>query len=63
MVKDEIPVGIYPNPLSGRAIQPRLLIVNLESKYGLIGDAITITLFAYIDALGCKFAIITVDMS
>lgn len=38
-------------------------MVETESKYGLKGNDISITLSEYIDALGCRLAIIAVGMS
>lgn len=63
MVKGGMTSGIYLNHLCYCAIRLGLLIADFDAKYGLIGDAIAITLLAYVDAQIYKHVIIIVGMS
>lgn len=53
---------MYPNPPYGCTSLLKFLIVDHEAKYGLIGDAISIALSAYVDGLYCRSDIIVVGM-
>lgn len=52
----------YSNSPWGCDIRLGLLIVDHDAKYCLRGDVIEISLFAYLDALVCRLAIIAVGI-